>query len=60
MKNTNRFASGFISSVLLAVGMVRTAEYFDPITSRVAGQSVQRNTLPMSFQCVPCDIARIR
>ena len=60
MKNTNRLASGFFSSVLLAVGMVRTAERFDPVSSTVAGRSNHRNTLPMSFQCVPCDIARIR
>jgi len=60
MKNTNRFASGFISSVLLAVGMVRTAEYFDPLSSRVADKSLNRRTLPMSFQCVPCAIERIR
>ena len=44
MKTTQRLVLGIVSSLLFAVGFVRAAERFDPISANVVTQADQATT----------------
>jgi hypothetical protein len=55
MNNHHRYLSGFLSSLLLSVGMVRAAENFDPLKSANV-PITDKDSIRSAWACVPCDL----